>query len=333
LQGVGGNSYSWEGPAGFLSQQQEINRLIKNKDELGVYKLSVTDVNGCKNFTTLSIALSPLPTGVLSRTNDKGCVPFWLDFEFLQSNPSASVTAKWEINSAPFTDKFRYYFNVPGTYTVNGILTDPATSCSNTASYLIQAYARPVANYTQLPERVVENNDEPVIFTSTSKGEEQNQWAWYFYSPNTSSFSANLSGKSVSNYFSEAGLYTSVLVVTNKWKCADTLIKSLQVTEDYAVWAPNAFSPNDDSKNDEFIFVTRGIKRFDLQIFNRWGTLIFQSKDATQGWDGTYKGQPAQKDIYTWILTTRSNGGDDKTQTGHVFLMRGWEMRKIKELI
>jgi gliding motility-associated-like protein len=70
------------------------------------------------------------------------------------------------------------------------------------------------------------------------------------------------------------------------------------------VTIPNAFTPNQDGLNDRFRPVTYcgGIDRYSLQIWNRWGELVYQSEDPYQGWDGTYRGKRQELGSYIWHL-------------------------------
>ncbi|MGX5816542.1 HYR-like domain-containing protein, partial [Chitinophaga lutea] len=81
---------------------------------------------------------------------------------------------------------------------------------------------------------------------------------------------------------------------------------------------PNAFSPNGDGKNDIFRPVVRGpMYDYELRIFNRWGELLFMSRDPNEGWDGTYKGQPVDVGTYVWWLSYK------KTNNGPSFVIKG----------
>ena len=68
------------------------------------------------------------------------------------------------------------------------------------------------------------------------------------------------------------------------------------------IGAPNLFTPNDDKINDNFEFTSgSAIGKFDLKIYNRWGSLVYQSKSIKQQWDGlTTTGEPAAEGIYYW---------------------------------
>lgn len=66
-------------------------------------------------------------------------------------------------------------------------------------------------------------------------------------------------------------------------------------------YAPNVFSPNDDGDNEVFqVFLGCIWSDFRLEIFDRWGGLVFAGDDPAQGWDGTVRGRPAAPGVYFW---------------------------------
>ena len=88
---------------------------------------------------------------------------------------------------------------------------------------------------------------------------------------------------------------------------------------------PNAFTPNGDDSNDEFkMIVPQGVAYISqMQIFNRWGQRIFESKEPDATWDGTVDGKEAPVDVYVYFVWWRR--GDDALQvqaTGEVTLLR-----------
>lgn len=87
--------------------------------------------------------------------------------------------------------------------------------------------------------------------------------------------------------------------------------------------APNAFSPNNDGKNDFFRPNIGGIViRYELSIFNRWGQRIFSTKDRTVGWDGTQKNKSPVSDVFAWSCTYQLEGSSAVTEKGTVVLIR-----------
>ena len=93
------------------------------------------------------------------------------------------------------------------------------------------------------------------------------------------------------------------------------------------VFFPNAFTPNGDGNNDEFKVVTNtvDIEMFSLSIFNRWGALVYQTNNITQGWDGTYNGTACQSGSYVFKVTYNTSLHsitESETKIGTVMLAR-----------
>jgi gliding motility-associated-like protein len=74
----------------------------------------------------------------------------------------------------------------------------------------------------------------------------------------------------------------------------------IQVLEDFSVYIPNSFTPNNDGKNDEFSPVLRGVRLFEISVYDRWGNKVYSNSDPAQTWKGEYKDQ-ACKEVFTRI--------------------------------
>jgi gliding motility-associated-like protein len=87
---------------------------------------------------------------------------------------------------------------------------------------------------------------------------------------------------------------------------------------------PNAFTPNGDGRNDVLKALgTEVVTNFNLKIFNRYGQLVFESKDKNIGWDGRFNGQRANNGAYTYICTYRElSGTKDELLKGVVLVIR-----------
>lgn len=86
---------------------------------------------------------------------------------------------------------------------------------------------------------------------------------------------------------------------------------------------PNSFSPNGDGVNDLFKpVITGSIAQYELRIFNRWGQLVFISKDPLLGWDGKQKGQWLSAGVYLWLCRYQGAIGVSKEDRGTVLLIR-----------
>ncbi|MBK6945866.1 MAG: gliding motility-associated C-terminal domain-containing protein [Flavobacteriales bacterium] len=95
---------------------------------------------------------------------------------------------------------------------------------------------------------------------------------------------------------------------------------------DMYVHVPNAFTPNNDDINDVFLPVVSGnVENYKLEIFDRWGELIFTTSDPTIGWDGSVKGTIAQDGVYVWKINYRMGNvpaANSERIIGHVTLLR-----------
>ena len=85
---------------------------------------------------------------------------------------------------------------------------------------------------------------------------------------------------------------------------------------------PSAFSPNGDNQNDKLFVRGDGFTEFELQIFNRFGEMVFQTKNSSIGWDGTFKGQKQGVDVYMYYLRGTCVSGYQVVKKGSVTLLR-----------
>jgi gliding motility-associated-like protein len=98
------------------------------------------------------------------------------------------------------------------------------------------------------------------------------------------------------------------------------IIKIIQCEETY-LYIPNSFTPNNDNNNDYFGAYGINIKAFSMEIYNRWGELIFVSDDINNRWDGIYQYTPCQNDVYTYIIKYKNINNRPFFKTGRVTLI------------
>ena len=88
------------------------------------------------------------------------------------------------------------------------------------------------------------------------------------------------------------------------------------------VFIPNAFSPNNDGYNDVFKVRSSTLLSGTLLIYDRWGNKVFESDDLSKGWNGTYKGQPAQVEVYGYYFEGKCLNEESIILKGNVTLLR-----------
>jgi gliding motility-associated-like protein len=119
---------------------------------------------------------------------------------------------------------------------------------------------------------------------------------------------------------------TTYTVIAFNGPCRETLYVFVDVVlagcEEGDAFVPNTFTPNGDGQND--ILYLRGIKVEEIYfaVYNRWGEMVFETKDKAKGWDGIYKGRPADVGVFGWYLKVKCYDGNETFKKGNVTLIR-----------
>jgi gliding motility-associated-like protein len=137
------------------------------------------------------------------------------------------------------------------------------------------------------------------------------------------------------HHYTTPGQFDVQLIANNQWNCPDTFMLAGAVTAEPSggIQFPNAFTPGTGGptdglydplsfSNDHFFPIQQGVENYHLQVFNRWGELVFESHDVRRGWDGYYRGSPAKQDVYVWKAYARFSDGNEKILSGDVTLLR-----------
>ena len=90
------------------------------------------------------------------------------------------------------------------------------------------------------------------------------------------------------------------------------------------VYIPNIFTVNNDNTNEVFLPSINGIdtESYEMLIYDRWGKLLFSTKNHQEGWNGTYNGNPLTSDIYSYKISYLTPSGDEKKHTGKITLAK-----------
>ncbi|MBS1598215.1 MAG: gliding motility-associated C-terminal domain-containing protein [Bacteroidetes bacterium] len=116
---------------------------------------------------------------------------------------------------------------------------------------------------------------------------------------------------------------TYVLTAYTEVGCATSDTIHIKAYKGPALYVPSAFTPNGDGRNDKFRCIAVGMRTFYFfNIYNRYGQLLFSSRDSWQGWDGTYNGQQQPMGTYVWMAKAIDYKGDIHLEKGTVVLIR-----------
>lgn len=111
-------------------------------------------------------------------------------------------------------------------------------------------------------------------------------------------------------YYNEPGTCTAI----------DTVVVTVNFVA--AVGVPSTFSPNGDGQNDELRVLGQGITRMDFKVFNRYGQLVFQTRNQSDGWDGKHKGKELNPGTFVYTLEVTFAEGETEVYTGNVTLVK-----------
>jgi gliding motility-associated-like protein len=180
---------------------------------------------------------------------------------------------------------------------------------SLTIDSIIRVIDHPIADFSFSPQDPSFLKSR-VEFLNTSK---HNTSSFWDFGDGISSRDQN-----ASNFYRDSGLYTIVLRVENGIGCFDEISKSVYVADDVVIHIPTAFSPNKDGINDDFRPYIRGMKSYDLMIYNRWGEVLFKSTETAKHWDGIANGNRAILGFYFYRLTGIDMNGKEVERNGRL---------------
>ena len=157
-------------------------------------------------------------------------------------------------------------------------------------------------------------NGFPITFVNQSVNAVA--YEWDFGNGNTDTF------VHPTNTYDNPGMYLVTLISIDNKGCTDTIVKLINIEEEWYVYIPNTFTPDGDRNNNDFRASTLGVRSLNIGIYNRWGELIFTSPELNFTWDGTYQGQYVPDGTYTYNIGFITNSGRDKKIRGHVNVLK-----------
>ncbi|NQU84477.1 MAG: gliding motility-associated C-terminal domain-containing protein, partial [Mariniphaga sp.] len=250
--------------------------------------------------------------------DEEGCQPYYL--EVLSTTIDDSLEFTWIHDTLPnvTANSDFYMFSEPGMYSVGVVALSHQTHCIDSLikNEWIKVHPKPYAAFeVDYPVATIENPD--LQFTNLS--ESGIKYYWDFGDNNTSQ------SKNPNHSYIELGEYPVLMVVESEFGCLDTSDFLVHIVP-FSVFTPNAFRPDSDIPENR-VFMPVGIgadpERFNIKIYTRWGTLVFESFDPENKWEGkTLKGDIAPMGNYIWESKYYDIQGIEHNQNGYVILIR-----------
>lgn len=242
--------------------------------------------------------------------------------EFAVDNMPKTGMHLWNFGDGSFSNKPspEHTFSKAGTYEV--MLSHSSTgggSIENKpASDLIVIHEAPEAQFKPLKQEY-DNTVPSVHFENRSQGAKS--YLWDFGDGSTSNIAHP------DHVFKKKGVYPVTLTVTNSNGCIDRTEQTLRIEEDYDLFAPKTFSPNEDGRDDVFIpeaLKTLGVK-FRMTIYDtKSGQIVHETREITHPWNGRIgnKGELCSTGDYMWMVEMKDGEKLGGSYTGTVSLLR-----------
>lgn len=199
----------------------------------------------------------------------------------------------------------------PGVGTVSVSQSILGLCSTNTLNSNVIIHPKPIAAIAMDTNNVFEHDLVHFMDSTDIAG---TKWYW--------DFGDNLDSDQQNPYhkYENPGEYTITMIVSTQFNCKDTTETTFSVVK--GVIAGNVFTPNDDGYNDVFRVKTSGVQDTKLQVFNRWGNIIFESYAQHAGWNGrTSSGEEAPAGTYYYIFQGMK-GDQPVKESGYVSLVR-----------
>jgi len=204
-------------------------------------------------------------------------------------------------------------YTTAGTYNITLLVTNPNTcNKADSVTGVVEVKTLPTANFMFDPVIPVLNS--PTTFTNLSQNAVNYVWT---FGDGTGSTLVN-----PVHMYKRTGPYDVCLEAISKDGCRDTICKRVAADVYPVTGVPTGFSPNGDGVND-FLFVNgAAVESLDFKVYNRWGELVFETKDMSVGWDGKYKGVEQEMEAYAWTLDVVYIDETTDHKQGNVTLIR-----------
>jgi len=303
-----GINYEWNYGNGASGYAANANYAYPNS---GAYTVTLiaTDIAGCHDTAFDMIYVDS--AGSISISVSDSVICKRTDISFTGNYTSIGNTGvTWYFgvgDSIKNVNPVTYAYDVTGTYTVSVIAYFRA--CKDTgASRTINIFEAPSVNLG--PDTVICAGSAPITLSDRING--QNPLAMWLWSTGQTTTSITITAP---------GIYY-VTAQINGCTTTDSII----VQNDCYLDIPNAFTPNGDGVNDFFFptqTLTKGLTSFSMDIYNRWGQMIFQTTDLDgRGWDGKFNNVAQPEGVFVYVIDATFQDGQKEHHQGNVTLLR-----------
>lgn len=318
--------WSWTFGDGYSADVPDPDHLYGDEGFYDV-TLAVMSNHSCVDTVTHTVEIYPLPRVAFTVDTTRGCQPFRVQFYDQTTIPMPYSLASWQWDFGDGTDSVFAQFPIntyhtdslgpfdEGVFTVSLVVTS-GNGCISSATYedYITEYPKPHAWFDVDPKRaellfarmkVTDLSSPNVVDWDWDMGD----GTWYDVQHPV-------------HRYQDTGTFVITQYVSTQYGCLDTAEFAVIVDPEFYFYIPNTFTPNNDLHNPTFFGTGVGVAEYQMLIFDRWGSQIFESGDMDLHWDGTKNGHPVQQGVYAYIFNIVDIKGHSHQYVGHVNLVR-----------
>jgi gliding motility-associated-like protein len=288
--------------------------------------LSVMGISehGCVSVDSIHVGIDSIPTVEFIAGPNTGCIPLEVSL-FNMSVGNSFTQVSWFSNNGDFQmgDSTQLLFTEVGCFDLTLTVSTPlGCTYSSTQTNAVCTNPLPTAQFN-MPQQSLTTINFGGTFTNLSNGA-----AGYLWDFGDGSSTSNEDDPYHNFPDNQGASYQVMLVAYNEFGCSDTSYQEIEITEELAFYVPNSFTPDGNQFNNVWQPVfTEGLdpQAYHAVIYNRWGEIIWESYDATVGWDGTYglNGISVQDEVYIYNITFGYKDSAKKERiTGHIALIK-----------
>jgi gliding motility-associated-like protein len=279
----------------------------------GSYTVKLIASNGipCRDTATKIITVDSLPSLDFRIIDTAICVGHMLQIESSFTADGLSGLS-WNFGDTPFPveaqgNSITHSYENAGAYTVT-LNTNYRACPSMNTSKQVKVSALPYINLGKDTSICLHGN--PILIGDfTNSTNNSASWKW-----NTGDTTATILVKHHGTYFATVTID----------QCSIT--DEVEVIKDCWIDIPNAFSPNGDGENDYFFprqFLTEGVVQFSMNVYNRWGQIVFTTQSLTgRGWDGNFNEKQQPEGVYVYDIRVVMKNSRVEKYSGNITLLR-----------
>ncbi len=291
-------------------------------DQIGAHYVQLTvDDFGCSGTygDTLYIYPNPVANEVVDKVET--CVPYTVQL-FDSSYVYGHAQHFWDFGDGYLSNDLNpiHTYTTPGTYTITHSIRS-LVGCLDTSWSIRQNYITvfPIPSSGLAIEPREQSIYNPVF---NIRNLSQNHLKTLTFLPNDAVVE-NLT--EMSYIASDTGTFPIIHVSFNQFGCTDTLFDSIVIRSPFNLFMPNAFTPDGDGINDLYSYTVTGVTKSLIEIYNRWGEIVFKSDDPYEKWNGKLHNYGPMLDagVYSYVINVDvKKGAYTYTKVGVINLVR-----------